>query len=175
MDWIYYALLIFICLLGGVLGSLLSKTNNKSLLSIFLPFSGAFLLGVLFLHLIPVVYFDTESIIAPGIFVMIGFLIQVFLEQLTQGLEHGHLHVHQHNVARFAWSVMIGLCVHSFIEGMPLANMDLHHDHGSPGAVDLDYFLALILHKISCCIDVRTIIKVVRFPEFYILCIDFNI
>ncbi|MEO8087365.1 MAG: ZIP family metal transporter [Bacteroidota bacterium] len=83
-----------------------------------LSFSGAYLFGLCVLHLIPEVY--ASSIKWIGAFVLIGFLLQIILEVLSQGIEHGHIHVHNTHAHAFPSAMMIGLCVHSFLEGMPL-------------------------------------------------------
>lgn len=70
-----------------------------------------------------------------GLFILIGFLIQLVLDYLTKGVEHGHLHSkcpeqhdnhhHQENDQYKGISyipVLIGLSLHSFLEGMPLAS-----------------------------------------------------
>jgi hypothetical protein len=45
----------------------------------------------------------------------------MILEALTKGFEHGHFHHHnEHNILPVA--LMVGLFIHAFIEGIPLAN-----------------------------------------------------
>ncbi len=76
------------------------------------------------MHLIPDAYSgaDHEQI---GIFILIGFLLQIFLEQFSEGVEHGHIHHHgETNI--FPYGIMISLCLHAFLEGMPLAK-DQHN------------------------------------------------
>ena len=102
------------------------KFNNY-----FLHFSGAFLLSVLALHIFPEVYAsadsegDSLSIKTLGLFVIIGFFIQVFLEFLSQGIEHGHIHTHGKQA--FPIGVVVSLCIHAFIEGMPI-ELVIHPD-----------------------------------------------
>ena len=81
--------------------------------------------GITVLHLIPAVYkTDTTTV---GYFILLGFFIQIILEYFSEGIEHGHIHVHNHPAPAFPFAVIIGLSLHSFLEGMPLA--DRHHDH----------------------------------------------
>src|SRR5690606_38675165 len=47
-----------------------------------------------------------------------GFIFQLLLEQFSQGIEHGH--IHHHNYSSFPLGIMISLCLHAFLEGMPL-------------------------------------------------------
>jgi len=49
-----------------------------------------------------------------------GFIFQLLLEQFSQGIEHGHIH-HEDN-AGFPIGIMISLCLHAFLEGMPLVS-----------------------------------------------------
>jgi len=74
------------------------------------------------LHLIPQVYSSADKSI--GIFIIIGFFFQILLEFFSEGIEHGHIHVHKqddHHHSAFPTAVILSLCVHSFLEGMPLA------------------------------------------------------
>lgn len=96
------------------------KRDNTSLLKLILSFSGAYLFSITVLHLIPHVYIsqDTRPEII-GLYILGGFLFQLVLEQFSQGIEHGHIHHHAHNA--FPLGIMISLCLHAFLEGMPLA------------------------------------------------------
>lgn len=96
------------------------KRNNANLLKLILSFSGAYLFSITVLHLIPHVYISDHT--APeiiGLYILGGFLFQLVLEQFSQGIEHGHLH--HHGQQAFPIGIMISLCLHAFLEGMPLA------------------------------------------------------
>ncbi|MGO1243387.1 MAG: ZIP family metal transporter [Sphingobacterium sp.] len=96
------------------------KKDNTSLLKLILSFSGAYLFSITVLHLIPHAYLShTTSPQIIGIYILGGFLFQLILEQFSQGIEHGHIHHHNHSV--FPVGIMISLCLHAFLEGMPLA------------------------------------------------------
>jgi zinc transporter ZupT len=56
-----------------------------------------------------------------GLFILGGFLLQIFMEQFSEGIEHGHIHKHSHQHVVFPIGIMISLCLHAFLEGMPLA------------------------------------------------------
>jgi zinc transporter ZupT len=43
------------------------------------------------------------------------------MEQFSEGIEHGHIHKHSHQHFVFPLGIMISLCLHAFLEGMPLA------------------------------------------------------
>ncbi|PRD46630.1 ZIP family metal transporter [Sphingobacterium haloxyli] len=96
------------------------KRDNTSLLKLILSFSGAYLFSITVLHLIPHVYISQNT--SPeiiGLYILGGFLFQLVLEQFSQGIEHGHIHHSAHNA--FPLGIMISLCLHAFLEGMPLA------------------------------------------------------
>src|SRR5690606_22938851 len=56
-----------------------------------------------------------------GLFVLLGFLLQLGLEQLSHGVEHGHIHHSEKGNNIFPLGIMISLCLHAVLEGMPLA------------------------------------------------------
>jgi len=118
MQLFLYILLIVSALLSGA-AFLFFKKTNPVYLKLALSFSGAFLFAVTVIHLIPEAYLHGGQGI--GIYILIGFLFQIILELFSEGIEHGHVHVHHHPHAAFPLSIMLGLCVHSFFEGMPLA------------------------------------------------------
>ncbi|MFP5079610.1 ZIP family metal transporter [Pedobacter sp. JCM 36344] len=121
---IWKLLVLFLCAFFGGTAIFLVKSDKSQLLKLILSFSGAYLFAITVLHLIPDAYHggEGENI---GIFILIGFLLQVFLEQFSEGVEHGHIHKHDHTQV-FPWGIMISLCLHAFLEGMPLAK-DQHN------------------------------------------------
>jgi zinc and cadmium transporter len=121
---IWKLLILFLCAFLGGAAIFLVKSDKSQLLKLILSFSGAYLFAITVLHLIPDAYHggEHEDI---GIFILIGFLLQIFLEQFSEGVEHGHIHKH-HDSQVFPWGIMISLCLHAFLEGMPLAK-DQHN------------------------------------------------
>lgn len=126
-------LLFFAAFFGGT-SVFLFKGDNHKTLKLVLSFSGAYLFGITVLHLIPDAYHGNDNYV--GVFILIGFLFQIVLEQFSDGIEHGHMHKHPHDLAVFPIGIMASLCLHAFLEGMPLAqgNQDqliygiaLHH------------------------------------------------
>jgi len=117
-------ILFFSAFLGGIT-IFIVRSDKSQLLKLILSFSGAYLFAITVLHLIPDAYSGTDGHDI-GIFILIGFLFQVLLEQFSEGVEHGHIHHHgEKNV--FPFGIMISLCLHAFLEGMPLAK-DQHNE-----------------------------------------------
>jgi zinc transporter ZupT len=118
MEFWELILLFGSSLLGG-LGIFLFKKDNSNRLKLVLSFSGAYLFAITVLHLMPDVYSSGNPQI--GLFILGGFLLQIFMEQFSEGIEHGHIHIHSHKHYVFPLGIMISLCLHAFLEGMPLA------------------------------------------------------
>jgi|UniRef100_UPI004049DBEF zinc and cadmium transporter len=118
MEFWQLILLFGSALLGG-LGIFLFKKDNSNRLKLVLSFSGAYLFAITVLHLMPDVYSSENPQI--GLFILGGFLLQIFMEQFSEGIEHGHIHKHSHKHFVFPLGIMISLCLHAFLEGMPLA------------------------------------------------------
>jgi zinc transporter ZupT len=96
------------------------RKTNPIYLKLALAFTGAYLFAISMVHLIPDVYSSEKNNI--GYFILIGFFVQLILEYFSGGIEHGHIHVHHHPKHSFPVAMMAGLCIHSFLEGMPLSN-----------------------------------------------------
>ena len=121
------------------------QSNNRRLLQLILSFVGAYLLGILVLHLIPDAYEGSNATI--GLWVLLGFFIQLTLEQFSLGVEHGHIHDHHHATrTAFAIQVMLSLSIHAFIEGLPLTNYATL-DHATLGHSHENLFYGVIMHK----------------------------
>lgn len=119
MSWIIYLVLVFTVLGGGSLVFLIPRDDDK-FLKLLLAFSGAFLIGISFLILVPEVFSKPAPL--AGLFVVLGFLIQLSLELVTEGAEHGHKHVHREGEKVAPWLLLAGLCIHAFLEGLPLVS-----------------------------------------------------
>jgi zinc transporter ZupT len=121
-----YLLPLLSVLLGyGV--ALFLQPKNKKNLKLLLAFSGSFLLSLTVVHLLPEVYDSRVSELAKqshqnaiGIYIMVGILFQILLEFFSKGAEHGHVHGHE-TMTQIPWLLFISLCIHAFLEGMPVS------------------------------------------------------
>lgn len=126
-----YLLPLLSVLIGYAL-ALIIKPEKKKNLKLLLAFSGAFLLSLTVMHLLPEVYegahhvhdHDHDHSSTIGIFIMIGILFQIILEFFSKGAEHGHVHGHA-EMHKMPWLLFISLCIHAFLEGFPVSH---HHD-----------------------------------------------
>jgi zinc and cadmium transporter len=113
-----YLLLFLMVLAGGMLFFLTGKSNSFYL-KLSLSFTGAYLFAISMIHLLPDVF--ASGIENAGYFILLGFFIQLILEYFSEGIEHGHIHDKHHHHKAFPLAMMAGLCIHSFLEGMPLS------------------------------------------------------
>tara|TARA_B100000614_G_scaffold256324_1_gene274685 strand:+ start:727 stop:1458 length:732 start_codon:yes stop_codon:yes gene_type:complete len=145
-------LLFVITFLAGSTFLFLNIKNDRSL-KILLSFSGAFLFGLTILHFLPDLFLDYTP--AYGLFVLIGFSIQLILEFLTQGIDHGHYH--KDNINKIRLPALIGLFLHALFEATPLSS---EHQHVSnDNNFHESFFLGLILHKLPVAIVFGSMLK----------------
>lgn len=112
-----------------ILGVLLSfafvyivRPKNKERFKLLLAFSGAFLLALTIFELFPSVY-ETSDSKSIGVFIMLGILLQIFLEFFSKGAEHGHVHIDSEKT-NFPWLLFFSLSIHSLLEGFPIEGHD---------------------------------------------------
>lgn len=150
------ASLIASVLLGGLIVAFLQKKDKQNIIKILLAFSGGFLLSIAFIHFVPELYEHSDESI--GIYILLGFLIQLVLEFFSGGIEHGH--VHHHGKGKIPWAILISLGVHSFLEGMPLAAPFTGHEiatsHSHSG--DQTLLMGIIFHQLPVAIALMTLL-----------------
>ena len=140
-----YALLIF-SVFAAAITVLWFNPSNPNKLKLLIAFSGAYLLSITALHLLPEVFIGDDRGAYFGSFVLIGFFTQVMLEYLSGGIEHGHAHTHRS--VGLPVGMMIGLCLHAFLEGMPLGAGHSHHGHEHSHSHGVEpLLLGIVLHK----------------------------
>ena len=149
-------ILIGSALLGGIIS--LKYSNKKEInYSLILAFSGAYLFSITIIHILPELFSHAENARLTGIYVLGGFFLQQILEIFTAGAEHGHVHKvdHQHShKPGLAISLLIGLSVHSLLEGSLLT-----HAHANPATTsNLVIALGIGLHKLPAAFAMMTIL-----------------
>lgn len=117
-DNLVIYLLPFFSAVAGMFLAYLIRNAFSSILKLVLAFSGALLIGIIFLKMLPHI-FSTESEIRMGLFVLIGILLQITVELFSQGVEHGHAPSRTSHKT-YTITLIIGLGIHSFFEGIPL-------------------------------------------------------
>lgn len=124
-----YLLPIFAVFIGSLLIYLWRPKDLRSI-KLLLAFSGAFLLGTTITSLIPSVFTNGNEDIS--YWILAGIIIQIMLEQLSKGAEHGHIHTSEKKIPM---ALVTGLYLHALIEGFPI------HKHN-------DLIWAIVIHKL---------------------------
>ena len=140
--------MIYIALiLAVVIGVLIAKfiAPQKKAIQIFLSFSGAYLLSITVLHLLPEVFESQQKNI--GLFILLGIVVQTVLEYLSKGAEHGHVHAHDLG-NHVPWLLFVSLSIHAFLEGVPLG---IEKNQG--------LLWAIIIHKVPIAIILAVFFK----------------
>lgn len=147
-----YLIFILAATIGGGMIPMLFKRIHPNLPIYLLAFTGAFLFGITIMHLLPEVYHELGH--SAGIYIVMGFFLQVFLQQLSHGMEHGHTHLPNsaaghHHVAVFP--LLIGLSIHAFMEGIPLG---FHYEDKSALP---SLMLGVMAHKVPEALTLITV------------------
>ncbi len=149
---------LLLSVIFGVFLVLIFKPNTKAI-QLFLSFSGAYLLSITVLHLLPEVFESHQKNI--GVYILVGILLQSILEFFSKGAEHGHIHAHPYTKG-LPWLLFISLSFHAFFEGIPL------------GSTNNSLLLwAIVIHKIPIAIILFIFLLNAKLPKkniyFFIL------
>ena len=126
---IYAALILSV--VAGAIAFMGFKLGEPGKIKLITAFTGAYLMSLTCLHLLPEVFAGSHEhlaetqppdTVALGAFVLLGFFLQIVLENFSGGIEHGHAH---HTRETMPFAMIAGLCLHAFLEAMPLT-----HAHG---------------------------------------------
>lgn len=117
----------------GALSVFLFKLDQPRHLKWLNAFTGAYLLALTVLHLLPEMYqapgvAGSNNALRLGGLLLAGFFAQIALDVISMGVEHGHAH-HLHG--RMPMGVLAGLCLHALAEAMALGNAGTHYDPSS--------------------------------------------
>lgn len=155
-----YIALFLASLISGL--SLFFFEKKSKVLGFISVFGGAFLLAVCFVHLLPEafalssdsgclhshshhhVHEHEHGFSFPlGGFVLFGFLLQLLLELVSKGAEHGHLHDEDECMSHGSYltslMILLGVSIHAFLEGFALV---------TNGSMNYSLLIGVILHNI---------------------------
>ncbi|MEP6662746.1 MAG: ZIP family metal transporter [Verrucomicrobiota bacterium] len=157
-------LLLFLSVAVGAGIVFLFKPEDKRKIKVLISFAGAYIFTITVLHLLPEAYGATDGTqilvlhgdpgFTIGLLVLAGFFVQLLLEFFSQGIEHGHAHHDHEHSGRIPIGMMAGLCVHAFIEGMPLGgHLNPAHEHSKHMLL-----AGIIIHNIPVSIVLLTML-----------------
>ena len=146
--------ILFIATLAVGLLTLVKKWDDEPL-HLFVSFGAGIFLGVVFLHFIPDALTSGGS--SPvAVMLLLGYLLIFFVEKflLTRGdgsVVHGHKAV--------AMTVLLGLTVHSLIEGVGLAMLN------ASGEFTGVLFFSVLSHNIPAAISLASLFLLARLDK----------
>lgn len=158
-ETVVYIILFSVPLLSGII-LWFTKPEKTNYLHLLLSFSGAFLLTICIVHLLPELYKSHSNKV--GLFILLGFLLQLILEYFSKGIEHGHMHIHS-SFATFPFAIYTSLCIHSMVEGMALTNPNIGGVHSVYiSSYQNALLIGILLHKIPVTLVLVTLLVAAR-------------
>ena len=158
----YFILIAAVMLVATIF--LYGKSLSVNTTKLLNAFSAAFLIAICFTEILPESY--TLNIEYTGLFVIVGFLLQLVLGVFSGGIEHGHSHHHKHGIP---YAILFSLGAHAFIEGMPL-NAHTHEAHES---LHHALITGILIHNVPITIVLTSMLKHSGISNFKTLVILF--
>lgn len=156
-----YALILFLSAMAGGLLMLKVRHIQERTFKLLLVFAGSYLFSITVIHLLPELLGNAANPSQVGLYVLLGFFLQLFLEYFTSGVEHGHLHgleqeQHHHHSHHFTpLTLLIALCIHALMDGALLVHPAEHEGHGH----DTNALLAgVVLHKMPAAFALMSVL-----------------
>jgi zinc and cadmium transporter len=157
---VYCIAVVLASLVGGWLPLVVRLTHTR--LQVSMSLCGGLMLGIGLLHLLPHAVAVLGSLDRAIWWMMAGLLTMFFLIRAFHFHQHEppaahdhdhdsvHSHAHHHHSAgRLSWiGLVLGLGIHTLIDGMALAaSVQVEAAHGGVGLLGFGTFLAILLHK----------------------------
>lgn len=156
-------ILIVCTLLGGL--SLNLIPGMKQNLRLPLIFAGSYLFAITIIHIIPELFSISPNPSTVGLYVLIGFFMQQFLEYFSSGVEHGHVHTNKAVSVSGRFSIITALMIHSLLEGTLLTHdSPFHEKHES-----YSLLLGIVLHKMPAAFALMATMQGLGKRAVYIL------
>lgn len=150
--------LSIICLIAPILiaGTIALKIKiNQINLRLLLAFSAAYLFTLSIIHLLPEA-FAFGNVKQMGLFIVLGFCLQLLIDTFSTGIEHGHVHLHNTTCKQhLPYGIIVGLLLHSFLEGLPIYNLN----DNQTSTINHQLILGLALHNIPITIAFVSLLK----------------
>lgn len=155
MEIVYIVILFFAAFIPGIFIINLKKPLGFDI-KYLLVFAGAFIFSITIVHILPEIITASVNPTRIGLFVLFGFFMQILIDFSTTGVEHGHIHDLKHQHSSFSpYMLMIGLCVHAFMDGSILIHPG---EHGTDEHT-LGLLIGIVLHKIPAAIALVSILN----------------
>lgn len=150
-------IILFITAFIGGLATFFIPTIKENYFKLALVFAGSYLFAITILHIIPELFVGSMPPGQVGLFLLIGFFFQFFIELFTSGVEHGHIHHLAKDDTTTNTSgalLLIGLVIHSIMEGSLLSHpTTLHEHHHASGLL-----LGIVFHKVPAAFALMSVL-----------------
>jgi len=154
--WLLTLLLALPVVITGVF-FLSLKIQGKNL-RFLLAFSAAYLFAISVTHLLPECYEGTNTKTV-GLFILVGFFIQIVIEYFSAGIEHGHIHAHSDTCKKhLPYGMITGLYLHSLLEGLPIYQSSNIEMANSVLTTQQSLVFGITLHNIPIAIAFVTLL-----------------
>ncbi len=160
-------LIVSTLILSTLLGGLSIKVFPGLTKNLRLPliFAGSYLFAITIIHIIPELFSISSNPSQIGLYVLIGFFLQQFLEYFSYGVEHGHVHSDHAVSLSGRVSIIIALMIHSLLEGTLLTHdSPFHEKHES-----YSLLIGIILHKMPAAFALMAIMSGLGKRAIYLL------
>lgn len=154
--WLLTILLALPVIVTGIF-FLSLKIQGKNL-RFLLAFSAAYLFAISVTHLLPECYEGT-NVKSVGLFILVGFFIQIVIEYFSAGIEHGHIHAHSDTCKKhLPYGMITGLYLHSLLEGLPIYQSSNVEMASSILTTQQSLIFGITLHNIPIAIAFVTLL-----------------
>lgn len=129
---------------------------NQTNLRLLLALSAAYLFSISIMHLLPEAFAQHE-VKQIGLYIVLGFCLQLVIDTFSTGIEHGHVHLHSSSCkTHLPYGILIGLMLHSFLEGLPIYNANASSVNTE---VNYQLILGLAIHNIPISIAFISLLR----------------
>lgn len=135
--------------LTGIILNQALRLRTSKLVGFTVVFSGSFLLGISLFGLMPELF---DNIRQAGLWIVLGFLLQIVLEKFTGGLGHGHIHAHE--IPRSEMILFSGLMLHALFEGYSAGLTNYMQPHIISGMV-----VGISIHEIPAAFSLSVLMQ----------------
>jgi zinc transporter ZupT len=128
------------------------KLNN------WLIFAGSYIFSISIIHIMPELLLASDNPHFLSIFFLVGFFMQIGLDTLTSGTEHGHYHGgHEHFSKQGMWLLVLGMCIHGLMDGGILVH-NYVPEAQSISQHSLGLLAGVVVHKIPAALILSTLL-----------------
>jgi zinc transporter ZupT len=124
-------------------------------LRLILAFSAGYLFSISIIHMLPEASIAGNAKLT-GLFIVLGFCLQLVIDTFSTGIEHGHVHLHSEDCHKqLPIGIIVGLMLHSLLEGLPIYEVG----KTGQGGINFQLILGLGIHNLPITIAFVSLLK----------------